>query len=133
MTDLPPDSLAARFARRVFERDNPPPVVLSQEPAAVESRVREWLRATHQVRDPRGSRRLALMLLALMAAPECRTADLTEAAGLGSGMGARAAVRLHQAGLTDCYYRGLTRYHRLRLATEDALLLVVAGEARVAG
>lgn len=128
MTPLPPDSLAARFAQRIAARDNPPPAApLSQEPAAVASRVRDWLRTTYQVRDARAQRRLAQMLLALMETPECATADLAQAAGLGRGMAARAAVRLHRAGLTDCYYRGLTRYHCLLPATEDALLLLVAG------
>lgn len=127
MADLPPDSLAARFARRVAARDNPPPVVLSHEPAAVEARVRAWLAATHRVRDARGQLRLARMLLALMEAPERNTTQLAEAAGLGAGMAARAAVRLYRQGLTDCYYRGRVRYHRLLPATEDALLRVVAG------
>lgn len=126
---VPLDSLAARFAQRVAERDNPPPVVLSQELGAVESRIRAWLRATHLVRDSRGQLRLARMLLALMEAPECDTGQLGQAAGLGTRMAARAAGRLHELGLTDCYYQGRSRYHRLRPATEDALLLVVAGPA----
>jgi hypothetical protein len=129
MSDLPPDSLAARFAQRIAERDNPPPVVLSHEPAAVEARVRAWLLATHHVGDVRGQLRLARMLLALMEHPERDTTQLAEAAGLGAGMAARAAVRLYRQGLTDCYYRGRTRYHCLLPATEDALLLVVAGPA----
>ncbi len=79
------------------------------------------------LRDPRGQRCLARMLLALMEAPECDTSQLGQVAGHGPRMAARTAVRLNKLGLTDYYYRGRTCYHCLLPATEDALLLVVAG------
>lgn len=129
MTDLPPDSLAARFARRVAERDNPPPVVLSHEPAAVEARLQAWLLGTHQLRDPRARLRLGKMLLALMEAPECSSAQLGAAAGQQQRAAARHLAHLYQLGLTDWEYRGLVRYHRLLPAAEDALLRVVAGDS----
>lgn len=106
------------------ERDNPPPVVLSHEPAAVEARVR----------DARDQLRLARMLLALMEAPECSTAELAAAVGHRQRQAARIAGHLEALGLTESYYRGIPRYHCLLPAAKDALLLVVAGgELRVKG
>lgn len=114
------------------ERDNPPPVVLSHEPAAVEVRVRAWLAATHRVRDARDQLRLARMLLALLEAPECSTAELAATVGHRQRQAARMAGHLEALGLTESYYRGIPRYHCLLPAAEDALLLVVAGgELRV--
>ncbi|GAB3868024.1 hypothetical protein GCM10028824_11780 [Hymenobacter segetis] len=123
-----PDSLPAAFARRVFERDNPPPPPpLSQEPAAVQARIEEWLLQRHQVRNKRGRLRQSLMLLALMQHPERHTMQLAEAAGLPIRAAARVAVRLGEFGLATPEERGLYRYWRLTPAAEDALLLVVVG------
>ena len=80
-----PDTLPAAFARRVAERDNPPPPPpLSQEPAAVQARIENWLLSTYKVRDKRGRLRQSLMLLALMQHPERTTGELAEAAGRGA-------------------------------------------------
>ena len=123
-----PENLADSFARRVAERDNPPPAPpLSQEPAAVQARIEGWLLAHYQVGDVRSRTRLGRMLLALMQRPECTTAALGAAAGLPERGAARAAVRLGNLGITTWEYRSLYRYHRLSRAAEDALLVVVAG------
>ncbi|MBF9224302.1 hypothetical protein [Hymenobacter ruricola] len=124
-----PESLPEAFARRVAERDNPPPPPpLSQEPAAVQARIEDWLLKTHKVRDKRGRLRQTRMLLALMQHPERTTGELGEAAGLPPRAAARVAVRLgRDFDLLDWEYRGLYRYWRLTRATEDALLLVVLG------
>jgi hypothetical protein len=129
MDSLPPD-LAAAFAQRVAERDNPPPVVFSQEPAAIRARLEQWLLTAHQVRNVRARRRQTQALLALMQHPELDTLALGRASGppaLADRSAARLAVQLHRLGLTTWTYRGLYRYHRLTPATEDALLLVVQG------
>ena len=125
-----PENLADTFARRLAERDNPPPPPpLSQEPAAVQARVEGWLQEAHAVRDRRARQRQARMLLALMQQPECATAALAEAAGLGMRGAARTVGQLHTQGLTDWEERGVYRYWRLTRAAEDALLRVVAGPA----
>jgi len=130
MTENPSSPLAERFARRVAERDSPPPPApLSQEPAAVLARLGAWLHAQHSVRDARGQQRLAHMLVALMEQPACHTGELAQVAGLGPRQAARAASRLAALGLTDWAYRGLWRYHWLTRPAEDALLLVVAPAA----
>ena len=123
-----PENLTTAFARRVFERDNPPPPLpLSQEPAAVQARIEAWLLAQHGMRDRRGRLRQGLMLLALMQHPERTTAELAAAAGLPARAANRVAVRLGALGLTTWEYRSLYRYWHLTRATEDALLLVVRG------
>ncbi len=123
-----PENLAEAFARRVATRDTPPPPPpLSQEPAAVQARIGQWLHTAHGVRDPRGQLRATRMLLALMQHPERTTAELAAAAGLPVRSAARAAVRLNALGLTTWEYRSLYRYHRLSRAAEDALVAVVAG------
>lgn len=123
-----PESLTDIFARRLAERDNPPPPPPpSQEPAAVQARVRTWLRDAHDVRDRRTRQRQSLMLLALVQQPECATAALAEAAGLGMRGAGRVVGQLHAQGLAEWEERGVYRYHRLTRAAEDALLLVVAG------
>ena len=128
MTPASADDLAARFARRMAERDNPPPPPpLSQEPAAVQARIEAWLQAAHAVGDPRGRLRLGRMLRGLMRHPELVTAQLAELAGLTGRAGGRTVARLGTLGLADAQYRGLYRYWRLTRAAEDALLLVVAG------
>ncbi len=127
MSDLPADFVAA-YAQRIAERDVPPP--LSQEPAAVQARLDAWLLAQHRVRNIRGRRRQVLGLLALMQHPELETAALAAATGLpllSARSAARLAVQLNAEGLTTWEYRGSYRYHRLTRATEDALLLLVAG------
>ncbi|AWM31574.1 hypothetical protein [Hymenobacter nivis] len=122
------ETLATAFARRVAERDNPPPAPpFSQEPAAVQARLAAWLRTAHAVRDPRGQRCLGQMLRALMQHPERTTAELAAAGGIGARAAARVAERLATLGLTACEYRGRYRYHCLTRAAEDALLRVVAG------
>ncbi len=127
MTEIP-ETLADAFARRVAERDNPPPPPPpSPAPAAVLARLGAWLRAAHGVRDPRGQRCLGQMLVALMARPECTTAELAAAGGVRDRAAARVAERLQALGLTESGYRGRSRYHRLARAAEDALLRVVAG------
>ena len=121
-------TLADAFARRMAERDNPPPPPpLSQEPAAVQARIEDWLLATYKVRDPRGRHRLARMVLALMRQPERTTGELATAAGLRERGAARMAVRLGALDIATWEYRGLYRYWRLTPAAEDALLLVVVG------
>ena len=123
-----PENLPTAFARRVAERDNPPPPPpLSQEPAAVQARIEDWLLKTYKVRDKRGRLRQSLMLLALMQHAERTTGELAEAAGLPARAAARVAVRLGEFGLLTWEYRSLYRYWCLTRATEDALLLVVAG------
>ncbi|MDO7876270.1 hypothetical protein Q5H93_16110 [Hymenobacter sp. ASUV-10] len=129
MASLPPD-LAAAFAQRVAERDNPPPAAVSQEPAAIQARLEQWLLMVHQVRNVRARRRQTQALLALMQHPELETLALGRASGppaLADRSAARLAVQLQSLGFTAWEYRGLYRYHRLTRATEDALLLVVAG------
>lgn len=122
------DTLPTAFARRVAERDNPPPPPpLSQEAAAVQARIENWLLSTHKVRDKRGRLRQGLMLLALMQHPERTTAELAEAAGLPARAAARVAVRLGEFDVTTWEHRSLYRYWRLTRAAEDALLLVVMG------
>ena len=121
-------NLAEVLAQRVAERDQPPPPPpLSQEPAAVQARVEAWLHTRHGVRDPRGKLRLGRVLLALMRRPECTTAELGRAAGLPDRGACRLVARLAALGLSTGEYRGLSRYHRLSRAAEDALLRVVAG------
>ena len=133
MPDVPPN-LTEAFARRLAERDNPPPAPPpSQEPAAVQARLHAWLRTRHGVRDARGQLRQGRMLLALMQRPECTTAELAAAAGLPDRAAARVAVRLADLGLTSYEYRSRYRYHRLTRATEDALLAVLAGAGAVEG
>ena len=128
-----PENLTDIFARRLAERDNPPPPPpLSQEPAAVQARVEGWLQEAHAVRDQRTRQRQSLMLLALMQQPECATAALAEAAGLGMRGAARSVGQLHTQGLVDWEERGVYRYWRLTRAAEDALRLVVAGPPTVA-
>ena len=123
-----PENLPAAFAHRIAERDNPPPPPpLSQEPAAVQARIEDWLLKTYKVRDKRGRLRQGLMLLALMQHPERTTAQLAEAAGLPARAAARVAMRLGEFDLTTWEHRGLYRYWRLTRAAEDALLLVVVG------
>jgi hypothetical protein len=123
-----PETLPAAFARRVAERDNPPPPPpLSQEPAAVQARLENWLLKTYKVRDKRGRLRQSLMLLALMQHPERTTAELAEASGLPARAAARVAVRLGEFDLLTWEYRSLWRYWHLTRAAEDALLLVVVG------
>ena len=123
-----PENLTAAFARRVAERDNPPPPApLSQEPAAVLARIEAWLLARYQVRDKRGRLRLGRMLLALMQHPERTTGELAEAAGLPARATARVAVRLGNLEITTWEYRSYYRYWRLTPTAEDALLLVVLG------
>ena len=125
-----PDTLPAAFARRVAERDNPPPPPpLSQEPAAVQARIENWLLSTYKVRDKRGRLRQSLMLLALMQHPERTTAELAAAAGLPVRAAARVAVRLCEFGLLTWEYRSLWRYWRLSRTAEDGLLVVVVGPA----
>ena len=122
------DTLSEAFARRLAERDNPPPPPpLSQEPAAVQARVRMWLRDAHHVRDRRARLRQALMLLALMEHPERTTPELSAAAGLGVRAAARTAGHLQTQALVAWEERGRYRYWRLTRAAEDGLLLVVAG------
>ena len=132
MTFSLPADLTAQYVRRVAERDNPPPPP-SPEPAAVQARIEAWLRTGYGVRDPRGRLRLGRMLLALMQHPERTTGQLGEAAGLPARAAARAAVRLGNLGLTTWEYRSYWRYWRLTRATEDALLVVVAGPAETRG
>ena len=128
------ENLTTAFARRVAERDNPPPAPpLSQEPAAVQARIEDWLLKTYMVRDKRGRLRQRLMLMALMQYPERTTAELAEAAGLPPRAAARVAVRLGEFALTTWEYRSLYRYWRLTPAAEDALLLVVAGPPQAGG
>jgi len=123
-----PDDLAAAFARRVAERDVVhPPEPPSQTPAAIAGRVRAWLQAAHEVHDPRSRPDLAQMLVLLLAQPDASTAALQAAAGLGPRMTARHLLRLEARGLTEWFYRGRTRYHRLTRAAEDALVPVVTG------
>ena len=130
MTADAPDDLAARFARRMAERDNPPPPPpLSQEPAAVQARIEDWLRTAHAVRDPRGRLRLGRMLRGLMQHPELDTAELARLAGLTGRAGGRTVVRLGTLGLADARYRSYWRYWHLTHAAEDALLAVVVGPA----
>jgi hypothetical protein len=129
MASIPSD-LAAAFAQRVAERDNPPPTVVSQEPAAIQARLEQWLLTVHGVRNVRARRRQTQALLALMQHPELETLALGRASGpptLADRSAARLAVQLHSLGLTAWEYRGLYRYHRLTRAAEDALLLVVQG------
>ena len=122
------ENLPIAFARRIAERDNPPPPPpLSQEPAAVQARIEEWLLKCHSVRDKRGRLRQGLMLLALMQHPERTTGELAAAAGLPARAAARVAVRLGGFNLLTWEYRGLYRYWSLTRAAEDALLLVVVG------
>ena len=126
---MPLQGLAAEFAARVAQRDvlvPPPPP--SQTPEAIEARVAAWLLA-HDVRDRRSRAALTTMLLLLMRQPEAATAALQAATGLGPRMAARAMLRLEALGLTEWFYRGRTRFHRLSRAGEDVLLPVVAGRA----
>ena len=128
-----PETLPTAFARRVAERDHPPPPpLLSPEPAAVQARIEAWLLAQHRVRDKRGRLRQGLMLLALMQHPERHTTELAEAAGLPARAAARVAVRLSECGLLTWDYRSYYRYWRLTRAAEDALLVVVMGPAATA-
>ena len=62
-----------------------------------------------------------------LAQPEASTAALQTAAGLGLRMASKAASRLVALGLTQDYYVGRTRCHRLTRAAEDMLLPVVTG------
>ena len=126
------ESLPAAYARRIAERDNPPPPPpLSQEPAAVQTRIEDWLLKTYHVRNKRGRLRQSRMLLALMQYPERHTMQLAAAAGLPARAAARVAVRLGEFGVTIPETRGLYRYWRLTRAAEDALLLVVVGPPAV--
>ena len=128
-----PDSLPTAFARRIAERDNPPPPPpLSQEPAAVQARIEEWLLKDYHVRDKRGRLRQSRMLMALMQHPERTTGELAEAAGLPARAAARVAVRLGEFDLLGWEYRSLYRYWCLTRAAEDALLGVVLGPPRPA-
>lgn len=121
-------TLADAFARRVAERDNPPPPPpLSQEPAAVQTRIEAWLRTTYRLRDGRSSLRMGRMVLALMQHPERHTMQLAEAAGLPGRAALRVAGRLGEFALATAEDRGLYRYWRLTRAAEDALLRVVVG------
>jgi hypothetical protein len=121
--DVAADSLAARFAQRLTERDAPP----SQEPAAILARIQAWLIPPQGVRDARTQGRMAHMLVALMEDPELSTEQLQAAAGLGWRAGSRMAQELFARGLTLRERRGRFFYHRLTRAAEDALLLLVAG------
>lgn len=127
--EVPLQGLAADFAARVAQRDVlAPPPPPSQTPEAIEARVVGWLLA-HGVRDRRSRAALATILLLLVRQPEAATATLQAATGLGARMAARATLRLEALGLTEWFYRGRTRFHRLSRAGEDVLLPVVAGEA----
>ncbi len=131
MPDLLAD-FADTFAHRVAERDNPPPVVISQEPAAIQARLEQWLHTTYAVRNASGRRRQALALLALMQSPELETIALGQASGppaVSDRQAGRLAAQLLALGLTIADYRGLYRYHRLSRAAEDELLAVVRGAA----
>ena len=124
----PAETLADAFARRVAERDNPPPPLPpSQEPAAVQARIEAWLRTTYHLRDGRSWLRMGRMVLALMQHPERHTRQLAEAAGLPGRAALQVAGRLRALQLVAWEDRGLYRYWRLTPATEDALLRVVAG------
>ncbi len=123
-----PDDIATAFARRVAERDVVrPPAPPDLTPAGVAARLTGWLLAEHAVRDPRSRPDLVQMLLCLLAQPEASTATLGAAASLGPRMVARHLLRLEKLGLTEWFYRGRTRYHRLTRAAEDALVPVVTG------
>ncbi|MBO2011639.1 hypothetical protein [Hymenobacter negativus] len=124
--DATPDTLAARFAQRLIERDAPPPPP-SQEPTAVLTRIQAWLIPPEGVRDARTHHRMARMLVALMEHSELHTEQLQLAAGLGWRAGSRLALELLRRGLTARERRGRFFYHRLTRAAEDSLLLVVAG------
>ena len=124
--DAAADTLAARFAQRLIERDAPPPPP-SQEPAAVLARIQVWLLPPQGVRDDRTHLRMARMLVALMEHAELNTYQLQDAAGLGWRAGSRMASELFTRGLTLRERRGRFFYHRLTRTAEDALLLVVAG------
>ena len=122
----PADSLAARFAQRLIERDAPPPPP-SQEPAAVLARIQTWLLPPGPGHDARIHLRLARMLVALMEHPERSTEQLQVAANLGWRAGSRMSRELFTRGLTVRERRGRFYYHRLTRTAEDALLGVVAG------
>ena len=126
----PAETLTDAFARRVAERDNPPPPPpLSQEPAAVQSRIEAWLRTTYHLRDSRSRLRMGRLLRALMQHPERTTAQLAEAAGQPDRGALRVAMRLNALALTTSENRGRYRFWSLTHAAEDALLAVVAGPA----
>ena len=129
-TDPVADTLAARFAQRLIERDAPPPPP-SQEPAAVLARIQAWLLPPQGVRDARTHHRMARMLVALMEHPELDTTQLQIAAGLEWRAGSRMAQELFTRGLTLRERRGRFFYHRLTRTAEDALLLVVAGPGTI--
>ena len=129
-TDPVADTLAARFAQRLIERDAPPPPP-SQEPAAVLARIQAWLLPPQGVRDARTHHRMARMLVALMEHPELDTTQLQIAAGLEWRAGSRMAQELFTRGLTLRERRGRFFYHRLTRVAEDALLLVVAGPGTI--
>jgi hypothetical protein len=126
-----PGTLAALFTQRLIARDAPPPPP-SQEPEAVLDRIQAWLLPPGGVRDARTHRRQARMLVALMEHPECSTAQLSAAAGLGWRASTRMALALFERGLTQRERRGHHYYHRLTRAAEDALLRVVAGPVATA-
>lgn len=126
----PADNLAISFARRLAERDDPPPPSL--EPEAVQARIEGWLRRTYHMRDGRSCLRMGRMLRALIEHPERTGRELATAAGLPERSAARAAARLSALGLVAWERRSYYQYWRLLPATEDALLLVVAGPAGLA-
>lgn len=128
MSEPNPDTLAARFAQRLLERDAPPPPP-SQEPEAVLDRIQAWLLPPGGARDTRSYRRQARMLVALMEHPERSTEQLTATSGLEWRAGSQMSRLLFERGLTQRERRGRYFYHRLTRAAEDALLLVVAGPA----
>ena len=125
---LPPDSLAAHFARRIALRDNPPPPPpLRHDPPAVQARVAGWLRVMHPQRDRRTAESQARFLLALMAHPRLTVQELMPLLKLAERPVARLGLALHGYGLV--YFLGYAgkRHWQLTRTGEDALLLVVAG------
>ncbi|MDQ2770216.1 MAG: hypothetical protein M3Y54_06930, partial [Bacteroidota bacterium] len=87
------------------------------------------LRTAHGAGDKRSRSALTRMVMLLLVQPEATTAELQAATGLGPRGAARTTLRLADAGITEWFYRSRTRSHRLTRAAEDALLLVVRGEA----
>ena len=126
-----PDTLAARFTRRIEARDAPPPP-LSQEPAAVLARIQAWLKTVPGTGGEKARLHLARALVGLMEYPELGTGELAAAAGLEWRSASRIGLGLAGQGLAgqglgERLRRGRHFFHRLNRATEDALLLVVAG------
>ena len=126
-----PDTLAARFTRRLEARDAPPPP-LSQEPAAVVARIQAWLKTVPGTGGEKARGHLARALVGLMEYPELGTGELAAAAGLEWRSASRIGLGLAGQGLGERVRRGRHFFHRLNRATEDALLLVVAGPVEVA-